>query len=109
MEYCSQHAQLKVTLPDENEKWLALRDFTRKLCVPYVIYSDFESLQSKQKPHNKVSITHKTRKHVASGFTYKKKLECSRMNVTSFLLMLDYAPRCTVLNTVKMRKRLQRV
>ena len=71
LEYCSKHAPLKVTLPDEDEKWLTFRHFARKLRVPYVIYGDFESLQSKLKPHDKSSGTHKTRKHVASGFTYK--------------------------------------
>jgi hypothetical protein len=73
-DYCSQHSPVKITLPDENEKWLSFKDYAKKLRVPYVVYSDFESLQCKFQTcatSDKLSTTHKTRKHIASGFTYK--------------------------------------
>ena len=43
-EYCSSNGHVKVNMPNEKEKWLKFHDGQYQLKVPFMLYTDFESI-----------------------------------------------------------------
>ena len=66
--YCSVNAPQKVILPEEKDKWLNFKSYSKGLKVPFVIYADFECFL--QSCSDVKSHTEKYQKHVPSGFCY---------------------------------------
>lgn len=41
---CTQMNECKITLPDENNRWLSFKNYKNEIEVPFIIYADIESL-----------------------------------------------------------------
>lgn len=54
-EYCSMNGPQKIELPNPGENILQFKDFEKTLRVPFVIYADFECLNSPVEDRNHVS------------------------------------------------------
>ena len=80
-EYCSSHGHVKVNMSAEKEKWLKFHDGQYQFKVPFMLYSDFESILKpideryrdkmntmKAKRKGRVSYAEKINTHVPSGW-----------------------------------------
>jgi len=43
-EYCSSHGDVKIKMPNEENKWLQYHDGQCQFKVPFMLYADFESI-----------------------------------------------------------------
>ena len=71
--HCSKNGPQRIKLPDENNDVLYFKDVQKQLKVPFVIYTDFESILvtcDEQRLDPSVSFTQKTQVHQPSGFCY---------------------------------------
>ncbi|XP_057308226.1 uncharacterized protein LOC130646104 [Hydractinia symbiolongicarpus] len=67
LRYCINHDAVKITMPNEAEKWLYYRDEQQQLKVPFAIYADFESLLVLVEDTRDTKIK-RLNKHVPSGW-----------------------------------------
>ena len=71
-EYCSNHKAVRVKMPEKGTM-LYLKNYNRKMRVPFVVYADFEALPegiSTCQPNNNESYTNQYQKHTPCGFCY---------------------------------------
>ena len=79
--YCSSNGHIKVNMPTEKEKWLKFHDEQYQFKVPFMLYSDFESILKpvderyrdkmntmKAERKGKASYTKKISTHLPSGW-----------------------------------------
>ncbi|XP_057289360.1 uncharacterized protein LOC130613020 [Hydractinia symbiolongicarpus] len=65
--YCKDQKAVKITMPNESEKWLFYRDGQQQFKVPFAIYADFEILLISVEDA-RGEKTKKLSKHVPSGW-----------------------------------------
>ena len=66
-------AKKRITLPKTGE-YIKLRNYERKIRLPFITYADFESTlvpQNNEKKNPKESYTNKYQKHISSSYGYE--------------------------------------
>jgi hypothetical protein len=73
IEYCKNHGEQKITLPNDDNKFLRFKSINKQMRCPYVIYADLESILMPIDtcyPDPSHSSTTNTQKHVPCGYSY---------------------------------------